>query len=47
MDLLAYLEVFSDVTIKFFEQWDSIETVASKFIKMIGTVTDAFLSKIN
>ena len=47
MDLLSYLTVFADVAKELFKQWDSVETVASNFIKMMESVSLAILGKIN
>ena len=47
MDLLSYLKVFEEVSIKLFEQWDQIETVATNFIKMVESVSLALIAKMN
>ena len=47
MDLLSYLTVFADVAKELFKQWDSVETVASNFIKMMESVSLAILGKID
>ena len=46
MDLLAYTKVFADVTIKLFEQWDTVETVAREFIQMLQNVSLALIEKM-
>ena len=47
MDLLEYLKVYADVAKELFKQWDSIETVASNFIKMVESVSLALIAKMN
>ena len=47
MDLLAYVKVFADVAKALFSQWDSIETVATNFIKMVESISLALLAKMN
>lgn len=47
MDPLEYLKLFADVAKELFKQWDSIESVASNFIKMMESVSLAILGKIN
>ena len=46
MDLLSYLKVFEEVSIKLFEQWDHIETVATNFIKMVESISLALIEKM-
>ena len=47
MDLLEYVKVFADVAKELFKQWDSIETVATNFIKMVESISLALLAKMN
>ena len=47
MDTLEYLKVFAEVAKELFKQWDSIESVASNFIKMMESISLAILGKVN
>lgn len=46
-DMLDYVKLFADVAKELFKQWDSIESVASNFIKMLESVSLAILGKID
>lgn len=44
--MLEYFELFADVAKELFKQWDSIESVASNFIKFLENVSLEILKKI-
>ncbi len=46
MDLLEFFKIFADVAKDLFKQWDSIESVASNFIKFLENVSLEILKKI-